>query len=248
MVPTRISIEGPAGLLETFVAAPQKGTDLEPLLLLCHGLPLNRDGGRIASLQLPELGERIAAESGWAVGIASLRSVGGSPGSFTATGWREDLGAVISMLGEGRSSVALAGFGIGGALALRVAADDERVRGVAALASPSRLASWSGDAETFLAACRRAGVVDPEEVLDPQALVDDLLAIDPLEAASRIPPKRMMVVHGSNDPIVPSSAARELVDAAEGHAEMRIIQGAGHWLRADPRMFATLLGWLDRLY
>jgi hypothetical protein len=25
-----------------------------------------------------------------------------------------------------------------------------------------------------------------------------------------------------------------------------LIQGAGHQLRADPRMVATLLGWLDR--
>jgi hypothetical protein len=27
---------------------------------------------------------------------------------------------------------------------------------------------------------------------------------------------------------------------------LRIIQGAGHWLRADPRMVATLVGWMDR--
>jgi len=36
------------------------------------------------------------------------------------------------------------------------------------------------------------------------------------------------------------------VAAADGRAELRLIQGAGHQLRADPRMVATLLGWLDR--
>ena len=247
MVPTRISIEGSQGPLETFLATPTKATSLEPLLLLCHGLPLNRDGGRIASLQLPELGERIAVESEWAVGVASLRSVGESPGVFSASGWIEDLAQVISMLGEGRSSIALAGFGIGGAVALRMAAEDERIRGVATMATPSNLAAWCGDPERFALARQRAGVSGPDGLKSANEIFNDVVALDPLEAASLIPPKRMLLVHGSNDPIVPGSAAREVVDAAEGHAELRIIQGAGHWLRADPRMFATLIGWLDHL-
>jgi putative redox protein len=32
---------------------------------------------------------------------------------------------------------------------------------------------------------------------------------------------------------------------AHGHAELRIIDGAGHQLRYDPRAVAVLLGWLD---
>ena len=55
-----------------------------------------------------------------------------------------------------------------------------------------------------------------------------------------------MIVHGGDDAVVPVAQARMLVDAADGHAELRIVQGAGHWLRPDPRMVATLLGWLER--
>jgi putative redox protein len=244
---TRFGIEGTSGPLESYVASPRKAMHFEPLLMLCHGLPLNRDGGRTASLQLPELSERLAAESGWAVAVTSLRGVGGSPGTFSASGWKEDLSTVVTTLGEGRSSIVLAGFGFGGSLALRMAAEDERIRGVAALATPAHLDAWCGEAERMTAACHLAGVVGAEPLLEPELLVADVLALDPLEAAALVPPKRMMVVHGSSDPIVPVSAARELVDAAQGHAELRVIQGAGHWLRADPRMFATLLGWLDRL-
>jgi len=33
---------------------------------------------------------------------------------------------------------------------------------------------------------------------------------------------------------------------AHGSAELRVITGAGHRLRHDPRAVAVLLGWLDR--
>jgi putative redox protein len=44
---------------------------------------------------------------------------------------------------------------------------------------------------------------------------------------------------------VPSLDARALADC-HGSAELRIIQGAGHRLRHDPRAVAVLLGWLER--
>ncbi len=74
----------------------------------------------------------------------------------------------------------------------------------------------------------------------------DVVAIDPLDAVAHVPPRRLLIGHGTEDPEIPVSDARDLVAAAEGRAEMRLIQGAGHQLRADPRMVATLLGWLDR--
>ena len=39
--------------------------------------------------------------------------------------------------------------------------------------------------------------------------------------------------------------ARALADC-HGGAELRMIQGAGHRLRHDPRAIAVLLGWLER--
>jgi putative redox protein len=37
-----------------------------------------------------------------------------------------------------------------------------------------------------------------------------------------------------------------VISDAHGSAEVRIIAGAGHHLRDDPRAVAVLLGWLDR--
>ena len=42
-----------------------------------------------------------------------------------------------------------------------------------------------------------------------------------------------------------SAQARQIAQA-HGSAELRIISGAGHRLRHDPRALAILLGWLDR--
>jgi putative redox protein len=52
-------------------------------------------------------------------------------------------------------------------------------------------------------------------------------------------------MHGADDDQVPVFDARVIADA-HGDAELRIIDGAGHQLRYDPRAVAVLLGWLDR--
>ena len=45
---------------------------------------------------------------------------------------------------------------------------------------------------------------------------------------------------------MPVADARALADAGRPNAELRLVQGAGHRLRHDPRAIATLLGWLAR--
>src|SRR3546814_11084462 len=62
--------------------------------------------------------------------------------------------------------------------------------------------------------------------------------------APKVAPRPMLVVHGSDDDLVPVFDARVLVDA-HGDAELRLISGAGHRLRHDPRAVAVLLGWPD---
>ena len=54
----------------------------------------------------------------------------------------------------------------------------------------------------------------------------------------------LMVIHGSDDETVPVLDARAVADACPG-ADLRIIGGAGHHLRHDPRAVAVLIGWLE---
>lgn len=229
--------------ISTAIARPVAGH----VLVLVHGLPRLIGMGRQAAGLLPELAEHVASESGWMVATGTLSGVGGSTGTFSATQWRQDLSQILDRVAEGDRPISLAGFGFGGSLALAVAANDDRVRGVATFAAPAHLRPWAGTAKEIHRAVQVAGVVGNErDLLSPDALYKDLLAIDPTRAIKAIPPRRLLIGHGTDDVEVPASDARDLVAAAEGRAELRLIQGAGHQLRADPRMVATLLGWLDR--
>ena len=58
-------------------------------------------------------------------------------------------------------------------------------------------------------------------------------------------PGPLLVLHGADDDTVPALDARAVADA-HGGAELKIVGGAGHQLRHDPRAVALLLGWLDR--
>jgi putative redox protein len=234
-------------LLDLRIATPGARPVASHALIIVHGLPRAMGMGRQAAGLLPELAEHLATESGWMVATGTLSGVGGSTGTFSASQWISDLRQILDRVDQGERRISLAGFGFGGALALRLAADDERIRGVATFATPAHLEPWCGEAQEFRRAVQIAGVVgDEKELLAAEALRDDVLAIDPLVSIAKVPPRRLMVGHGTEDIEIPHSDARDLVAAAEGRAELRLIQGAGHQLRADPRMVATLLGWLDR--
>jgi fermentation-respiration switch protein FrsA (DUF1100 family) len=240
-------IRSGSSILELRVTSISARPVVGHVLVLVHGLPRLNGMGRQAAGLLPELAEHVASESGWVVATGTLSGVGGSTGTFSPTQWRHDLGEILNRVAEGERRISLAGFGFGGALALAVAANDERVRGVATFAAPAHLAKWCGSAAELHRAIQVAGVVgDRKDLLEPDALFQDLLDIDPINAIRQLPPRRLLIGHGTDDTEVPPSDARDLVGAADGRAELRLIQSAGHQLRADPRMVATLLGWLDR--
>ncbi len=236
-----------ASLLDLRIASSSARPAVGHVLVLVHGLPRATGMGRQAAGLLPELAEHLASESGWTVATGTLSGVGGSTGTFSASQWRRDLGAIIGRIDQDGGRISLAGFGFGGALALAVTADDERVRGVATFAAPAHLETWCGAAAPFRQWIIGAGVVgDEKDLLAANDLRADVLAVDPLGAVAKVPPRRLLVGHGTDDLEVPASDARDLLSAADGRGELRLIQGAGHQLRADPRMVATLLGWLDR--
>lgn len=240
-------LESGTSLLDLRIATPGARPITSHALIIVHGLPRAMGMGRQAAGLLPELAEHLATESGWMVATGTLSGVGGSTGTFSASQWLGDLQQILERVDQGERRISMAGFGFGGALALKIASDDDRIRGVATFATPAHLEPWCGEADEFRRGVQIAGVVgDEKDLLPTEQLRDDVLAIDPLVSIAKVPPRRLMVAHGTDDIEIPHADARDLVAAAEGRAELRLIQGAGHQLRADPRMVATLLGWLDR--
>ncbi|MCU1426488.1 MAG: Alpha/beta hydrolase family [Actinomycetia bacterium] len=222
-----------------------------PGLLLLAGFPRGPGGAANVGNTYRSLVDRIARDAGWAALTFTFRGTGTSEGDFSIEGWLADVRAALNALlaRNDVSGVWLAGFRLGGTLAVVSAADDDRVRGIATFASPATLKTWVREPAWFLQYAHDTGVLPTEGYPpDPQAWTHAISALDPLAAAARIPPRPWLLVHGSADDVVPVSNARELAAAADEQVELRIVQNGPHRLRHDPRAIALLLGWLDRQY
>ena len=220
-----------------------------PGVLVLPGFPRGVGGAATVGNTYSSLVDRVARDAGWAGLTFTFRGTGTSEGDFSIEGWLADVRAAIDAL-EARpdvNGVWLAGFRLGGTLAIVSAADDARVRGVATFAAPASLSEWVRDPEWFMQYARDTGVVRTTAYPpDPHAWTHAIAALDPVEAAKRIPPRSWLLVHGSSDNVIPLDDARRLYDAAGDHVDLRIVQNGPHRLRHDPRAIALLLGWLDR--
>jgi len=228
--------------------APPSAPDAEaPALVLCHGFPGGALGAAGTGRSFPELADRIARE-GWSVLTFNFRGCGSSEGDFSLGGWLADLLAGIEHLRDlgGTSGIWLAGFGTGGALCVCAGAQRPELRGVAALCAPADFDDWANHPRRLLQHARDIGAIkDPAFPWGQDTWTRELRDIRPVDVAGRLVPRPLIVIHGSEDESVPHFDARVLSDA-HGSAELRIIGGAGHDLRHDPRAVAMLLGWLDR--
>jgi len=210
-------------------------------------MPRGPSSAARAGQTFPELADRVAVDTGWTALAMCFRGAGRSPGDFSPSGWLEDLLAAVAFLRSEVSTVWLAGFGIGGTLALRAAALDPEVGGVASLGAPTDMANWASDLSALAALVYETGLLGHEPTGDElESWAEDLRALDPLASAKQISPRPLLIVHGSADEEVDLMDARALHDAAEGEGDLRVIPMAGHALRHDPRAIALLLGWLER--
>jgi putative redox protein len=225
------------------------GVTRVPALLVLPGFPRGAGGAAAVGNTDQTLCDRIARESGWAGMTFTFRGTGPSDGDFSIEGWLADVRTAVDALHERTdvTGVWIAGFRLGGTLAIMVAADDDRVRGIATFAAPASLRTWVREPDWFLEYARRTGVLrDPDFPPDPDGWIRAIANLDPVAAATRIPPRPWLLVHGSADDVVPVDDARRFADATDDGVDVRIVANGPHRLRHDPRAIASLLGWLDR--
>lgn len=242
-------LAGPAGPLAVHVGRRQNAPAVTRSVVLCHGFPAERAAAARTGRTFPALADTLAAESGWTVVTGCLRGVGPSAGDFSVDGWLADLGVLVQHAWElcGETGVWVAGFGTSGGLALCLGAGDRRIRGVATLGSPATFDDWVQDLPGMLQFARDVGVVrDPAFPPDAGRWARAFTDCNPLASAAAFSPRPILVVHGTEDESVPVGDARALAEAAGPRAELRLLAGAGHRLRADPRAIALLTGWLER--
>lgn len=234
--------------LAAHLASPA-GDGPAPALVICHGFPTGPRGAAASAATFPELADRLARECGWYALAFNCRGTGGSGGDFSVAGWLADIRAAVTFLAERTETqgVWLVGIAEGGTLAVIATASDTRVRGCAVLAAPVTFREWGRDPSRLLEYSRRVGMVrTPGFPASVQAWSRGVAGVDAVAAAPRIAPRPLFVLIGTADKSVDFDDARALADAAGEAGELRMVGGAGHELRHDPRAVASLMGWLDR--
>jgi pimeloyl-ACP methyl ester carboxylesterase len=237
-----------AGFLARPLASAAKGAARHGLVI-SHGFPVEPKAAKLAGHTYPQLADRLAADAGWVALTFNFRGTGDSDGEFSLGGWMADLKAAIDHLltHDGVEAVWLCGFSVGGTLSLCAGGEDERVRGVAAFSAPADFSDWAADPRRLLEQARSVGLVRSARFPpDFDAWARELREVRPLSLIGKIPPRPLLLVHGTDDEVVPMLDARALAEAADGGVELRILAAAGHRLRHDPRAIAILLGWLER--
>jgi dipeptidyl aminopeptidase/acylaminoacyl peptidase len=221
-----------------------------PLVCLCHGVPSGNppepgDGG------YPALAEKICGE-GLGVFFFNFRGAGHSGGNIDFLGWTRDLKAVIDYLCDqetiSSSSLFLTGFSAGAAVSIYVASKDERVSGVAACACPANFGFFTEakEPQAIVDRYREIGVIRDEDF--PPSMkewFDNLGQITPSNHIAGIAPRPLLLIHGSDDDIVPLNHALQLYEKAGKPKKLVILEGAGHKLRRDNRAINAIVEWIQ---
>ena len=198
--------------------------DRKGTVLLLHGFaePPSAMNGRVEAL----------TRCGWDVAALDLRGYGRSEGDHSSFGGREagDLRAWIDALagriGPG-AGVAVWGRSMGAAIALRAAAEDPRIAALV-LEAP-----YLDLEETLAALLRRFRLPLPRPLARlALARAEALAGVSltrprPLDLAPRVATPTL-IVHGSDDRLIPLADARRLAEAFPRPALLIDVAGAGH--------------------
>jgi len=217
-----------------------------PSVVFCHGFT----GNRIEAHRLFVRAARKMSGKGFVAVRFDFRGSGESEGEFenmTVSSEIGDLNAVLSFL-SGRSEVArdkigLVGLSLGGAVSILTAARNQAVKAVCTWSSPAEFRLMSDAEKAFgidLKSILEKGYVDlPSGYRVGKDFFTDVLKHDILDGCSRISPRPLLIIHGSEDPVVPVQHAHMLYDKAGEPKKLVMIDGADHtFSRRD---------WEDRL-
>jgi hypothetical protein len=202
-------------------------TDTEkpaPLALLLHGIP--------GAEKNHDLAQHLRAD-GWHVLVLNFSGAWGSGGDYDIAGQVDDAIAALDFLLEDETPasidparVAVVGFSLGSRAALLSAARDARIRAAVSIAG---FCDFSDTmlGEDFMNACAPflSGMT-------AQSLAAQWLAIgeglQPLDALEKIAPRHVLILHGTDDEIVPFYHADGFMMKAGQHVRRVDVAGSNH--------------------
>jgi uncharacterized protein len=222
--------------------------DARGIVVLLHGIP---------SVAPPDPGDdgypglaRRFAGAGWLSAWADMRAVRESPGFFSIEGWVRDARAIVDAARaiEGASGlpVAIVGSSAGGAVAVEATKRGAPVDALVLLAAPAAWVSFAGTPEEGARKItEEAGMALSEDVrANPLEWSKEFESVHAENAivSIRVP---TMIVHGTDDDVVPVEHAHRLARRAR-RGELFVLDGAPHQLRRHPGVVDLVLDWLDR--
>lgn len=227
-------------------ARPSK---LYPPVIICHGIPGSGTPRPSGDPGYEDLAEELTS-LGVAAVIFNFRGCGESEGNFDMMGWTRDLEAVIDKTLNtpyiDPTRLLVVGFSGGGAAAVKVAAENDNIYGLAVVGTPAHFGIFDKDTENVVPDFRERGIIrDPDFPPDVDRWLDGFAQIEPRRWIRHFKGKHVLVMHGDEDELVPVDHARELLEAAPaGVANICIIPGGVHRLRLDTRCVDELKAWV----
>ena len=227
-------------------------------LVVCHGLPAGRppddqSGEPIAApaddgLTYAEIAE-MAAQRGLATVIFNFRGTGESGGNYHPLGWAQDLEAVLSWVWERPEvdidRIGVFGSSMGARVAIYVTARRPEVAALVSFAAPARN-SWSRTPEEMVSSAREIGIIrDADFPPSAQRWFEEYKEMDVVEAVGRVSPRRLLLMHGDADDVVPpEDAATLLANADASNTQLMMLPGAGHRFRGNVSAIDMAIDWL----
>jgi len=220
------------------------GPDRDLVIVMAHGFT--------QSWQKPMVW-RIAKRFHQHAGVVTFDFRGhGRSGGLSTLGDKEiyDLDVAVRYARElGYDRVATVGFSMGGSVVLRQAG---LLGGADAVVSVSGPGHWyfrgtEAMRRVHLAAEKRLGRLFTRQVLKTRISGSgwDPIPVPPAEAAGKISPVPVLIVHGDTDRYFPPDHGRELYDGAREPKELWTLPGFGHAERAmDDTITDRIAGWV----
>ncbi|MEW6662933.1 MAG: alpha/beta hydrolase [Bacillota bacterium] len=222
------------------------------VVIIAHGFTGSKEGGGRAVAMAENLGSL-----GYGALLFDFAGCGESEGEFKDVSLTNHIADLRAVFDYGRSigfpTIILVGRSFGGDGALCFAAMEKEVAGVCAWATPAN--PWQLFNHLFQKARRLPGGIlelagDKGQVLHlREEFLADLAKYDIKQAAARIGPRPLLILHGDRDELVPVTDAHSLAEAAFEPKHLIVVPGGDHQFSGHyQEAYLAVADWLKRWF
>ncbi|MEM2153775.1 MAG: alpha/beta hydrolase [Nitrososphaeria archaeon] len=208
-----------------------------PTIIFCHGFT----GNRIEAHRLFVYAARELCNKGFTVLRFDFRGCGESEGSYnsiTISDEVKDLGSAVDFLYNRnevlKEKIGVVGLSLGGVVSILRTAEDERIKAVCTWSSPGDLKDMESRIKNMFGEINLNRLLLKSHIDLPSGdrigrkFIIDALKHNVLKSVSKISPRPILIVHGTNDQLVPITHAEKLYENALEPKEKYYIEGSDH--------------------